>query len=168
MCICMPACYVSPPLLNNHLVNFLTIGNWNWPCLLFVKSALLITISTVRRGSGSKIQLSASSDLLLIWRKPLLFSKVVIEEHKDVVLTVSTSVSSDSHLFGKTRVLFYLPKCSHLLALFTFSRLFRRDYFLFSSLILDRVLSSVFFTCRKYKVGQTSQQGKLPDMAEGN
>lgn len=141
----------------------------NCPCMLFVKSAILITISTVRRGSGSEIQLSVSSDLLLIWRKPLLFSKVVKEEQKDVVPTVSTSVSSDSHLIGKTRVLFYLPKCSHLLALFTFSRLFRRDsYFLFSSLILDRVLFSVSFACRKYKVGQIPQQGKVPDMAEGN
>lgn len=44
-----------------------------------------------------------------------------------------------------------------------------RDCFLFSSLILDRVLkSAVSFTCRKYTVGQISQQGKDPDMAEGN
>ncbi len=102
----------------------------------------------MRRGLGSEIHLYASSDLLLIWRKPLLFSKVVIEEQKDVVLTVSTSVSSDSHLFGKTRVLFYLPKCSHLLALFTFSRFFRRD--------------SIFFSAHSFWIGSWSLQCPSP------
>lgn len=71
---------------------------------------------------------------------------------------------------GKTRGLFHLPKVFYLLvnALFTFSRL-SHDYFIFSSLILDRFLkSAVSFTYRKFSMGQISQQGKVPDMAEGN